>query len=181
MELAMVTIVTREQSGLLAPNLARMGTRPIGDVIGATVHCTVTPAADPLATWRRIQREAMMGALPSGDLYGDIPYNDGITLDGRILQGRRHVYVGAHAKSNGNVANVHTIGVAIIGTGANITPAAETALRTWLYLLTLELGRRPILFDHLDWRALGGIVTACPDPPTIAFVEQLRRESRAGH
>jgi len=177
----MVTIVTREQCGLQAPNPARMSTRPIGQVVGVTVHCTVTPTNDPLATWRQIQREYLDGNNVNHERYGDIPYNDGITLDGRILAGRAHGFVGAHALSTDNMANEITYGVAIIGSGTTITPAAEQALRVWLYLCTIELGRRPFVLDHLDWRAYGGIATACPDPATVAFVQQLRAEARAGH
>lgn len=175
------TIVTRQQCGLLAPNVARLSLRPVAQVVGVTVHVTVTPATDPLERWREIQHAAMNGSLPSGDHYGDIPYNAGITSDGRILAGRDGKYVGAHALSTGNVANIHTFGYALIGTGGVITRQAQTALRTAVYLTTLQLGRRPLLFDHFDWRALGGIATACPDPPTAAFVDQLRREARAGH
>lgn len=176
----MVEILTRDQCGLALPNRDRLSGRLPDHVVGVTVHCTVTPTADPVATWRQIQAEYLSGNNVNHAQYGDIPYNDGITLDGRILTGRPHGYVGAHALSTNNIANRWTLGVAIIGTGATITPAAEQALRTWLYLATLEIGHRPLLFDHLDWRAYGGISTACPDPATVAFVGQLRAEARAG-
>ena len=71
-----------------------------------------------------------------------------------------------------------TLGVAIIGTGNVMSPAAKAALRVWLYLATGEIGHRPMLFDHQDWRKIGGIATSCPDPPTIAFVQQLKAEQR---
>lgn len=155
-----------------------MSIRPLVPVVGITVHVTVTPTTDPVAKWREIQHEAMGGALPSGDLYGDIPYEDGITLDGRILGGRAHKYVGAHATSHDNVANIATDGLAVIGDGTSLPVAAQHAIRVYIYLWTLEHRRRPLLFDHLDWRALGGISTACPDPPLVAFVAQLRAEAR---
>lgn len=177
----MVTIVSREQCGLTPANPARMTYDAFRPIFGVTVHCTVTPAADPVATWREIQREYQSGRNVNHAAYGDIPYHDGITQDGRILAGRDHRYVGAHALSTHNIANRGTIGVALIGTGDNISPAAQSALRAWVYLMTLELGRRPLLFDHLDWRALGGISTACPDPATVAFIAQLRAEARDGH
>lgn len=171
-------ILTRAQCGLAPANLAHLSIRSPDRPVGITVHCTVTPTSDPVATWRQIQQEYLSGNNVNHAVYGDIPYNDGITLDGRILQGRDHRYVGAHALSAYNVANRVTLGVALIGTGANITPQAVTALRQYIYLATLELGHRPLLFDHYDWRALGGIATACPDPPTAFVVGQLRAEAR---
>lgn len=174
-------IVTRAELGLAPANPAHLTSRGTDRLIGVTVHCTVTPTADPVGTWRQIQAEYLSGNNVNHTVYGDLPYNDGITLDGRILQGRDHKWVGAHALSNTNVANRTTLGVAIIGTGANITPAAETALRQYLYLAGLELGHAPLVFDHYDWHALGGISTACPDPPTAFVVGKIRAEQRAGH
>lgn len=176
----MTTIVRRDQMKLAPPNLARLSIRRPDKVIGVTVHCTITPSADPVGTWKQIQAEYLSGHNVNHEQYGDLPYNDGITMDGRILEGRAHAYVGAHAASTNNVANRTTLGVAIIGTGDNITPQAIAALRTYVYLATLELGHRPLLFDHYDWRALGGIATACPDPPTAFVVGLLRAEARAG-
>ena len=175
---AVPEILTRAQCGLLPPNLNRLEVATPGQLVGVTVHCTVTPTADPLATWRDIQSAEMRGADPSHDTYGDIAYNAGVTLDGRILTGRDRQWVGAHATSTNNVANRITIGVALIGTGGTITPAAELALRECLALAHLAFGHAPLIFDHLDWRALGGIATSCPDPPTVAFVAQLKAEAR---
>lgn len=177
----MVTILTRAQCGLALPIPTRLQVRTAAPVVGITFHVTVTQTSDPVAKWRQIQAAAMGGSLPSGDIYGDLPYHDGITLDGRILQGRGHRYVGAHATSTHNVANIATDGVAVIGDGRTLTDAAKQAIRAYVYLWTLEHGHRPQYFDHLDWRALGGIATACPDPPIVRFVEILRQEARAGH
>lgn len=174
-------VVSRAEMGLAPANTARLSLRGTDRLVGVTVHCTVTPTADPVATWRQIQAEYLSGNNVNHTVYGDLPYNDGITLDGRILQGRDHKYVGAHAMSTTNVANRVTLGVALIGTGANITPAAEAALRGYLYLASLELGHVPLVFDHYDWHALGGIATACPDPPTAFVVGKLRAELRGGH
>lgn len=162
------------------PIPSRLAVRSGRPVLGITVHVTVTGAGDPLGTWRNIQGAAMGGSLPSGDLYGDIPYHDGISMDGRIVAGRNHRYVGAHAKSARNLANELTDGVAFIGTGQGVSDAAKAAFRAYLYLWTVEHHRRPILFDHRDWWALGGIQTACPDDPIAAFVAQLRAEARTG-
>lgn len=176
----MVQILTRSQCGLALPIPTRLAARTGSPVVGITFHVTVTPTDDPVAKWRQIQAEAMGGSLPSGDIYGDLPYHDGITLDGRILQGRAHRHVGAHATSAHNVANVATDGLAVIGDGRTLTEGAKAAIRAYVYLWTLEHDHRPQYFDHLDWRALGGIATACPDPPIVQFVDQLRREAREG-
>jgi hypothetical protein len=174
-------VLTREQCGLRPENPARLSERVAGQLMGVTVHVTVTPAADPIHTWQKIQAEYMDGNNVNHAQYGDIPYNDGVTMDGRILSGRRHHWVGAHAASSTNVANRTTLGLVVIGTGATITPAAERAIRFYLFFATHELGHRPPLFDHYDWRAAGGIATSCPDPAIAAFVNLLRAEARAGH
>lgn len=173
-------VLNRAQCGLAPPNLSRLSHRAPDQLIGVTVHCTVTPTADPVATWRQIQAEYLSGNNVNHQAYGDLPYNDGITLDGRILTGRGHEWVGAHALSSNNLANRLTLGVALIGTGDSITPAAIRALRFYLFFATVELGHQPMLFDHYDWRALGGISTACPDPPTAQVVQTLRDDARAG-
>lgn len=177
----MVTIVKRDKVPLAQPITSRLAVRSGAPVIGITFHVTVTGSADPCGTWRNIQGAAMGGALPSHDHYGDIPYHDGISMDGRIIEGRSHKYVGAHATSTHNVANTTTDGLAVIGSGNGLTDAAKLAIRTYVYLWTLEHHRRPVLFDHKDWRALGGIATACPDAAVEAFVAQLRQEARTGH
>lgn len=176
----MTRIITRREAGLALPIPSRLQRRDGRDVLGITFHVTVTGWDDPTRKWREIQGAAMGGALPSGDVYGDIPYHDGISLAGDILQGRAHVYVGAHAKSTGNLANVATDGVAVIGDGKWLTEPAKNAIRAYVYLWTLERGRRPLLFDHNDWRALGGIATACPGKAVEGFIAQLRREARSG-
>jgi hypothetical protein len=176
-----LVIVKRDQVPLARPIETRLQPRDSTPVVGITFHITATGAGDPLGTWRTIQAEAMSGHLPSGDVYGDIPYHDGISQDGRIIQGRDHRWVGAHATSSANIANRVTDGVAIIGTGAGLSDAAKQAIRAYVYLWSLGHKRRPVLFDHKDWRAVGGIATACPDPAVEAFVQQLRNEARAVH
>lgn len=174
----MVEIVRRHELGLRPEDPSRLSQRPAGALLGVTVHVTVTGASDPVGTWRRIQAEYLDGTNVNHQRYGDLPYNDAVTMDGRILEGRAHHWTGAHALSAGNIANVHTLGVAVIGTGAGISQPAKRALRAYVYLAGLELHRPPALFDHFDWAAFGGIATRCPDPPIAAFVGQLRAEQR---
>ena len=175
-----VEIVPRDLCGLIPPDPNRLDTRV--DVVSAiTVHDCGADVVDPIAKWRQIDELARAGELPSHDLYGDVPYNAGITQDGRILEGRSAAFVGAHAASTNNVANRISLGVCLVGSGQLISPAAEEALREY-FELAAYVGRVPALmpFDHLDWRAFGGIITSCPGPATVAFVAQIRADQRAG-
>lgn len=173
-------VVSRSTCGLAPPNLARLHVRAPGKLVGVTIHHTATGGAFPIPTWCTIQREYMSGQNVNHEVYGDTPYNDGISGDGRIFVGRDHRFVGAHASSTNGVANELTLGVAYIGDGAHLTDAAKHTLRVYLVFATAELGRRPLLFKHSDWSAAGGIATACPGGGLAAFVDQLRREARAG-
>lgn len=173
---------TRAECGLAPANTSRLGSR-FDLVTGITWHCTGSPTADPLDKWRQIQQLAMEGKLPSRDLYGDHPYNAGIVLDGEhagaILPGRDPKWVGAHATSTHNVANRTTIGVAILGDGSHLTPAALTAMSAVVYVLAFGTYKRGLLaFDHRDWRALGGIATACPGSAVEAQVAVMRHLAR---
>lgn len=173
---------TREQAGLAAPDLGRLAIRR--DVVtGITFHCTGSPALDPVAKWRQIQQLAMLGKLPSRDLYGDQPYNAGIVLTGAfagvILPGRDLKYVGAHAASTDNVANRTTLGVAVIGDGSILSAAGWEAIEALVYVWAFGVYKRGLQpFDHLDWRAAGGITTACPGPAVIARVAAMKRAQR---
>jgi len=171
-------VFTREQCGLQAPNMGRMALRPAGTVWGITAHVTVTGENDPLNTWREIQASYMNGHNVNHEVYGDIPYNVGITMAGDVLDGRDTRYVGAHALSAGNVANRCTNGVVFIGEGNRITPEAEEAFRVVAWTTSLTVGHRVTLLGHSDWSHFGGPITGCPDPPILAFV---RAVSAAAH
>lgn len=173
-------IVTRAEWGALPENPARLSERAPTRLVGLTVHHTATSPLDPIGTWRQIQRDYLSGNNVNHERYGDTPYNDGITANGLILVGRAHHWKGAHARSARNIANEWTLGVAYVGDGDQLTDAARTALRLYVYLATLEIGHRPLLFDHNDWLALGGISTHCPGNALEAFVGQLRDEARHG-
>lgn len=169
---------TREQLHLALPNPARLSQRS-DVVVGITLHCTGAPTNDTVSKWRQIQALAMTGALPSGDRYGDHPYNAGVNLGGDIYAGRDTHWNGAHAASTHNVANRTTDGIALIGDGHTLTVAAEAAIRGCVYLFEVRYKRKPLIFDHLDWHALGGIATACPGPAMVSFTARLRAELRA--
>lgn len=176
----MVNIVTRTECGLPAPNLARLSKR-VDVVTSITVHDCGADVTDPIGKWRQITELAMSGRLPSGDTYGDCPYNAGVTQDGRILEGRSASYVGAHAASHDNIANRVSLGVCLVGSGQSISAAAKEALLEY-FELGAYVSHRPALipFDHLDWRAFGGIVTSCPGPATVLWVARIREDQRAG-
>lgn len=176
--------ITREQIGMAPANVAHLTPRRSSTppLVGATVHHTDTAWVrnrhDALNAWKQIQASAMNGSLPSGDRYGDTPYAAGIDDWGGILVGRdQGHYVGAHATSTGNHANVQTFGVAYIG-GDAPTPAAIEALRAYLWLVAFTLHRPTpiVLMTHREWNQFGGISTACPGNRLQAVTEQIRRQ-----
>lgn len=176
----MVKILTRAECGLPSPNPSRLTNRH--DVVTSiTVHDCGADVADPVAKWRQITELAMAGRLPSGDTYGDCPYNAGVTQDGRILEGRSSHVVGAHATSHDNIANRTSLGVCLVGSGNSLSALAQQALMEY-FDLGAYVSHRPALLplDHYDWRALGGISTSCPGPATAAFVAQIRIHQRSG-
>lgn len=173
---------TREQCGLYTPNTGRLGSRT-DLVTSLTLHCTGSTVRDPLAKWLQIQQLAMAGQLPSGDRYGDHPYNYGLVLDGAhagaILPGRDLRWKGAHATSTGNIANRTSVGIAIIGNGETFTAAADKALAVLIFVLAFGTYKRGLqIFDHLDWAGDGGIPTACPGRAVIAKADALRKHVR---
>lgn len=175
----MTKVWTRAELHLAPPNVARLS--PRHDLVtGITLHCTGAPVSGGggPAKWLQIQHLAMTGALPSGDVYGDHPYNAGVTLGGDVYQGRDNEWVGAHATSSHNVANRTTEGIALLGDGHVVTPEAENAIRLCITFYELRYKRRPVLFDHRDWRNLGGIATACPGAAVVRLTDKLRAELR---
>lgn len=174
-------IVSRAEWGALAENPARLSERQPSRIVGVTVHHTASSGADPIGEWRGIQRAAMSGKNVNGTIYGDIEYNDGFDAVGRLYVGRAHHWKGAHALSARNLANETTLGLAYIGNGDHLTAPAIAALRAYLYLATLEIGHRPLLFDHADWRPLGGIATHCPGAQLETVVQSIRDAWRHGN
>jgi hypothetical protein len=59
-------------------------------LVAVTVHWSGGAAtADPVATWRALQGEAMSGHNVNATVHGDIEYNAGITDARQIFLGRR--------------------------------------------------------------------------------------------
>lgn len=103
---------------------------------------------------RDIQRAHMNGKETH---YGDIGYHFLIDPSGRVLEGRKLVWQGAHAKGDNNVRNV---GVCLIGNFDEDKPtqAALNSLRTLLEDLrrTYDIDRQ-MVYGHRDLRG-----TRCP-------------------
>lgn len=174
--------LTRDELDLFQPNTHRLSTRT-DLVTGITFHRTgerVKPS-QTRDVWKGIQQSAMNGTLPSGDRYGDHPYNVGVPVDGpdagNVYIGRDTRWNGAHAASTKNVANRVTLGVAVIGDG-ELTPKARDAIRGVVWVAALTYRRGLFLYDHLDWKALGGIATSCPGDDVADFVLDLRAHFR---
>jgi len=150
-----VLVMTRAECGLPAP--APMQKRPV-HLFGTTVHHTATPdpELDPVQRWLSIFHEATGTGL--AEHYTDIPYNDGVArLEagvGVILGGRPHDVIGAHARpidpvlAAHNIANLYTLGVALVGT--NPTPESNAALHAYLYLANVG-EHAPLVMPHSVW------------------------------
>lgn len=174
-------LVTRQECGLRLANPARLQPREGQLLWGITTHITVTPSNTPLATWRQIQADYMTGHNGNHEIYGDLPYNVGIAMDGRILEGRDDVWVGAHAKSRNNLLNRQTLGVAFICQPGQLTAAAKVAYKTVVLVNALKYHRAMILLCHSDAPAFGGPATGCPDDPIRPFVRQVAADAAHGH
>jgi hypothetical protein len=95
--------------------------------------------------------------------YGDIAYHGAFDADGNTYGLRDAAYVGAHAKSAGNVANVLTDGVCFLEDRRGVTPAALAAWEWWVNLYRWVHHRPPQSFAHRWWAAgHGGTSTVCP-------------------
>jgi hypothetical protein len=133
-------------------------------VVGVTFHHTTGATFGPpdrLDDWVRAIQAYHMSGQHEGTAYADIAYNALVGFDGSIFEGRANWAVGAHARSHGNEANQSHLGVAYLGMGDQLTPAARFAFQAYVYVATLEF-RRPLhVATHFDWEAKGGTSTEC--------------------
>ena len=141
-----------------APANARNMTPASGRWSWITVHHSVSASSSnslsaSLETVRGIQREHMNRTKP----YGDIGYHFLIDRAGRIIEGRKLRWQGAHA---GGVNNRGNVGICLIGNFEVEEPtrAAVSALERLVFELQNELGipRRNVK-PHLHWKE-----TKCP-------------------
>lgn len=177
--------LSADELGLVKPDYSRLEARA-DPIRGVVVHWidNVPEPHQPAAVWRELQRAAMDGENVNHTFYGDIEYNAGVCEsvahpgNGTILVGRDNDYVGAHALSEGNVANRTTLGVAVLGNA--LTPGVVQALLAYLYVVRVAEvahGTPFVLEGHRELAPIGGISTVCPG----AFGEwTIRQRSACG-
>lgn len=143
--------------------------------LGLTQHWTGAAGQlfhpNPITRLRGIYDEHVHGRG-----YGDIAYNGAFDADANTYALRDPRYVGAHALSNRNIANVYTDGIVFLEDKRGWTAGAEQAFQWWVNLFHYAHRRVPQLFTHNWWHDVGGIVTACPGPYITKEVA-----SRHGH
>lgn len=173
-------VVTRQECGLRPANPARLQPRGGQPLWGITAHVTVTGSGAPAQTWRQIQAEYTSGNNVNHTVYGDLPYNVGISMDGRIFEGRSDQWVGAHAVSKNNLLNRQTLGVVFICQPGELTQAAKLAFRTVVLVNAAKYHRTLNLLCHSDAVLFGGPATGCPDDPIRPFVRSVAADAAHG-
>ena len=121
---------------------------------GVNVFATLPP---PIERIKQIQ----VYELNRG--YGDVSYAGFFDSDGNTYAGRDPQWIGAHALSTNNVANIFTAGICWLEDKRGWTDGAVAGFKWWIDLFRLaHHGRTPQLYAHSWWHAAGGIITACP-------------------
>lgn len=169
MALTLHTRAELEEHGVLRPpNLAHLEVNRLGDRSGITWHWTgatgVLFRPNPLARLAEIQREHM-----DGRGYGDIAYNGAFDIDGNVFALRDPHWVGAHARSDQNVANLTTLGFVFLEDSRGLTAAGAGAMQLISYLFELRYQHAPAYWGHREWAAHGGTPTECPGDQLEAF------------
>lgn len=156
----------RAALGLGAPVLARLALRTPQQFrpqkMGFTWHHTGADGTlykpDPIARLQGIWRYHVETRG-----YGDIAYAGAFDADGNTYELRDSKYVGAHATSTGNIANVLTDGICFLEDARGITAGALAAFGWWIDLYRFVIGRQPGTFAHRWWaEGHGGTSTECP-------------------
>jgi N-acetylmuramoyl-L-alanine amidase len=156
-------IIARARWGAASPNTSDMD-RSRQDWSRITVHHTAMPGrrlqGRPIesvaATLRQIQKNHMQG-----EGWADIGYHFLIDPDGRVYEGRRIEWVGAHAgRSGGQNHNERNLGICLLGNFDEEQPSAQ-ALSALDSLVASLRQRYQIaqgsVFGHCDFKD-----TACP-------------------
>jgi len=174
MTLKVHTRADLERAGVLVPpNPAHLSVDPWGDRAGITWHWEGvfenTPKPPPaLQRLTQIQRDHMEGRG-----YGDIAYNAAFDVDGNLYGLRDPHWTGAHASSNGNIANVTTLGICFLEDARGLTAAGLGPMELAVFFFELRYKHKPTQRGHRDWQAFGGIATTCPGDQLEAFVRFL--------
>lgn len=187
-----LSVLTRAQWGAVAPNTAHLSKRT-DRIVGVTFHHTTGAnlGSEATAEWaRNIQRFCMADRG-----YGDIEYDAMLRVyfdphDGKprgvFVEGRSRTYVGAHAKSTGNVANRTTVGVALMGDSRDVfahpelAPTVKALVELTWYLCALShaaehVPGKLLHYGHRDWETHGGTPTYCPGDPLENLVASVLR------
>jgi len=161
---------SRSELGLRSPKFAHP--RGASPITGITVHWTGSGGTlynpNQITRLRGIQNYHM-------DVrgYADIAYNAAFDDQGNVYSLRSNDVVGAHAASNGNLANKHHLGIVFLEDKDGLTPKAVEALWLYIYIAKLQYGDLGIV-DHNDWRVFGGTPTTCAGPEIDAYINFLR-------
>ncbi|MBI4061224.1 MAG: N-acetylmuramoyl-L-alanine amidase [Elusimicrobia bacterium] len=147
-----------------------------------TVHHTQGPRpmneAQTAAAVRAIQRHHMVGRGREGKgAFEDIGYHFLIAGDGRVVEGRRAEYLGAHAGG----ANQGNIGVAMMGDFTKIRPTREQSesLVRLVTFLAVKYKKDSAAADFLEGHQHYN-KTECPGRNLMAILESLRRKMAEG-
>ncbi len=170
----------------VAPIMSRLGWRAaprVGDNESSdpylvTVHHTQghrpMNEAQAAAAVKSVQRYHMVGRGREGkDNLDDIGYHFLIAGDGRVVEGRRAEYLGAHAGG----ANVGNIGVAMMGDFNKVKPtdAQIESLTRLVTFLSLKYKKDPaakgFLEPHNHYTN-----TDCPGKHMMSILDSLRRK-----
>jgi hypothetical protein len=170
-----VRFTPRDRLGLGAPVLDRLAERTEHEYraghAGLTLHWTGAGGRlfrpDPVVRLR-----AMWAYHVRSRGYGDIAYAGAFDADARTFGLRDSRWVGAHARSTGNVANRLTDGIVFLEDSRGWTDGANEGFEWWVNLYRLVHGRWPELWPHRWWdlHGGGGGNTACPGPRGIDVV-----------
>jgi len=162
-------VFTRQKVGLRTPNLHRLTQRTAAQSLsqhrGFTDHWTGADGTlykpDPIERLRGIQAYHMdtLG-------YGDIAYHAAYDGDGNIYFLREHRWVGAHAASPENVANIYTDGLVFLEDKRGMTTDGVWAWAHCRAFYRMTMGRDAHTYAHEYWGRMGPPAkpTECPGP-----------------
>jgi hypothetical protein len=166
-------VIARATWGAMAAKPALMD-KNVGGYSRITVHHSADAhpveldgsAARTYEAARDIQRAHMNGKETH---YGDIGYHFLIDPSGRVLEGRKLMWQGAHAKGDNNVRNV---GICLIGNFDEDKPTQDAlnALKSLLEDLrkTYDIDRQ-MVYGHRDLRG-----TRCPGENLARWLTSYR-------
>ncbi len=162
--------IPRECWAVHPPRLARL--RPMGRITRLTIHHEGSP--QPNTAERTAEVAACLRLIAKihvdQNLAGDIGYHYVIDRAGRIWEGRKLEYTGAHA---GGDANDNNLGVMLLGNFdlQEPTERQKICLRAFVKLLSDRFGLGPrAILTHRELKP-----TRCPGDRLQEYVNRMRR------